>query len=111
MDKTNELVEEIIKYWRYYSILEDDLLSIEQYISFEDANLNTYSNQLLKLFQIICSEVDAFLKIFCVFYDSKVEKKENRNMYFYKKTIKKYYPKLAKTTISLKRETPVKFQP
>lgn len=103
LDKSAELMRELDKYWEYYIILENDVLAMEQYVAFADANLETYSNQFLKMLQIICSEIDALLKILCGYYDSSVDKDKNKNMNFYKKTIKKYYPQLSEATVTIKR--------
>lgn len=111
MDKSDELIQEMENYWDYYLILEKDMLSIEQYVAFDNANLSTYSNQFLKLLQIICSEIDALLKKFCSFYGYKLDNKANSNMVFYKKTINKHYPILADLYVSLKKNKELKFQP
>jgi len=68
-------------HWVYYLMLEKDFLEIERYISFElgnnylynnaskktkaIANSKCYSNEFIKQYQIICSEVDVILKTIC----------------------------------------------
>lgn len=72
--------DDFCKYhWAYYLVLERDLLKVEQYISFElgnnylynkptyfDAeNSNVFSNEFVKQYQAICSEIDVVLKTIC----------------------------------------------
>mgnify|MGYP004522084221 CR=1 FL=1 len=66
-------------HWSYYLVLEKDLLDTERYISFDlgdnylyDShaitdlgNSNTFSNEFVKQYQAICSEVDVILKSIC----------------------------------------------
>lgn len=55
--------ENFIKiYWNYYLQLEDELISIQKYINFDKKNWKTYSNELIKLLDIICSEIDVIAK-------------------------------------------------
>lgn len=72
--------EEFCKYhWEYFLVLEKDLLDIERYISFdlgddnfyisttptEYGNSKCFSNEFVKQYQAICSEVDVLLKTIC----------------------------------------------
>ena len=67
-------------HWSYYLVLEKDFLDTERYISFEFgdnylydsqnavidyANSTTFSNEFIKQYQAICSEVDVILKSIC----------------------------------------------
>ncbi len=67
-------------HWSYYMVLEKDFLDIERYISFDFgdnylydsqhtvtdyANSTTFSNEFIKQYQTICSEVDVILKSIC----------------------------------------------
>lgn len=66
-------------HWSYYLVLEKDFLDTERYISFDlgdnylyDShavsdlgNSNTFSNEFVKQYQAICSEVDVVLKSVC----------------------------------------------
>lgn len=55
---SNKYKEYIRNYWRYYKELENELLSVRKYIEFHEDNFNTFSIELLKLYQAICSEID-----------------------------------------------------
>ena len=72
--------EEFCKvHWEYYLVLERDFLATERYVSFElgDNYLYTsasvlnaensliYSNEYIKQYQAICSEVDVIMKSIC----------------------------------------------
>ena len=66
-------------HWSYYLLLEKDFRSIERYISFDlgdnylydshtitdFGNSNTFSNEFVKQYQAICSEIDVILKSIC----------------------------------------------
>lgn len=67
-------------HWSYYLVLEKDFLDVERYISFDFgdnylydsdhtvadyANSTTFSNEFVKQYQAICSEVDVILKTIC----------------------------------------------
>lgn len=55
---SNKYKEYIKNYWRYYKELENELLSVRKYIEFHEDNFNTFSIELLKLYQAVCSEID-----------------------------------------------------
>lgn len=72
--------EEFCKlHWNYYLALEKDFLDTERYVSFDlgdnylytsqtvtdYGNSNTFSNEFIKQYQAICSEVDVVLKSIC----------------------------------------------
>lgn len=71
---------EFCKYhWEYYLVLEKDFIEIERYIAFELGdnylydnsehnnieNSLVYSNEFIKQYQCICSEIDVILKSIC----------------------------------------------
>lgn len=73
--------KEFCKYhWEYYLVLEKDFLQLERYVSFElgedylydgikyenCGNSKTFSNEFIKQYQTICSEVDVILKSICL---------------------------------------------
>lgn len=66
-------------HWEYYLVLERDFLQSERYVSFElgedylydgiehddYGNSTTFSDEFIKQYQAICSEVDVILKSIC----------------------------------------------
>ena len=52
----------IRNYWSYYRELEDDFLSVKRYVDFSFGNFGTYSIEILKLYQAVCSEIDVIGK-------------------------------------------------
>lgn len=54
----------INNYWNYYLELENEFLQVRKYIEFSEGNFKTYSIELLKLYQAVCSEIDVVGKIF-----------------------------------------------
>jgi len=54
-------------YWRYYLMLENKYLVIEQFIEPVNANFSTYSLELVNVLQSVCSELDVFFKVVCGF--------------------------------------------
>jgi hypothetical protein len=93
-------------YWKYYLILERDVKNVESYISFHQDNYNCFSNEFIKLYQTICSEIDVFCKRFCEYIHYKntekkfgiegyiERKKDNPNINDYAEYIIKYQKKL-----------------
>ena len=73
-------------HWNYYLMLETDFIDIERYISFDlgdnylydmapvkdYANSRTFSNEFVKQYQTICSEVDVILKSICRELENKI---------------------------------------
>ncbi len=51
--------------WSYYLTLEEDVLNVEPYVSFHPDNYRCFSNEFIKLYQAICSEIDALCKEYC----------------------------------------------
>lgn len=60
----------IKKYWSYYIEIENQLLETQKYVEFDKKNYNTYSMEYLKLYQIICSEIDGCAKVISLYSDS-----------------------------------------
>ncbi|MBN1215214.1 MAG: hypothetical protein JXA99_07190 [Candidatus Lokiarchaeota archaeon] len=93
-------------YWKYYLILERDVKNVEPYISFHKGNENCFSNEFIKLYQAICSEIDVFCKRYCEYIHYKnmkaklnIEgyleiKKDRPNISDYAKYINEYQEKL-----------------
>ena len=51
------------RYWSMYRNLEEKVISIQKYIEFSEDNFSTYSDELLILLTIICSEVNTIYKL------------------------------------------------
>ena len=51
--------------WTYFRILEDDFLQTERYLAIDALNATAYSNEYIKQYQAICSEIDVIAKSFC----------------------------------------------
>ena len=49
-------------YWNYFLELEENLLQIQRYINFERNNWKVYSNEFIKLLEVIGAEVDTIAK-------------------------------------------------
>jgi hypothetical protein len=58
------------RYWNYYLLLEKDFLYTERYVAIDELNFNSYSNEYIKQYQTICSEIDVIAKSFCKELDS-----------------------------------------
>lgn len=59
------------KHWKYYLMLEADFILTERFLTFDlgdsenSANGQAYSNEFVKQYQTICSEIDVILKTIC----------------------------------------------
>lgn len=62
---------EFLKFsWKQYLALEADFMQTERYISFEEDNMSTYSQEYIKQLQTICGEIDVQCKEYCKFLDN-----------------------------------------
>lgn len=53
------------RYWRYYLLLEKDFLKTERYLAIDELNFSAFSDEYIKQYQTICSEIDVIAKSFC----------------------------------------------
>lgn len=58
------------RYWKYYLMLEKDFLETERYLTIDELNFQAFSNEYIKQYQAICSEIDVIAKSFCKQLDS-----------------------------------------
>lgn len=58
----NEFIQ---RYWKYYLMLEQNFLDIEQYLAIDELNYKAFSNEYIKQYQAICSEIDVIAKSYC----------------------------------------------
>ena len=63
--RINTRDEFLQRYWNYYLLLEKDFLDIEQYLTIDEVNFNSFSNEYIKQYQTICSEIDVISKSYC----------------------------------------------
>lgn len=63
--RINNRIEFLRRYWNYYILLEDDFLKTERYIAIDKLNFNAFSNEYIKQYQTICSEIDVIAKSYC----------------------------------------------
>ena len=64
-------------YWEYYLELEDEFYQVKKYIQFDKANYKTFSIELLKLYQAICSEIDVIGKQIALHFNPDFKKKKH----------------------------------
>ena len=50
-------------YWNYYLSLEERIININRYISFDDKNKNCFSNEIMGLLINVCCEIDIVFKL------------------------------------------------
>lgn len=75
----------LTKYWNYYISIENDLIGIERYVTFDKRNFSTFSIEFIKLYQNICSEIDAVCKLITIGNDMSEYKKFLLTDSFYSK--------------------------
>lgn len=66
-------------YWDYYRELENDFLLLRKYISICKDNFNTYSIEILKLYQAVCSEIDVLGKAMAKLHNAKFKPEDKKN--------------------------------
>lgn len=64
MEISQEKYDVFLKnYWYYFVSLDRQMLATERYIEFSELNFSTFSVELLKLYQAVCSEIDVVGKM------------------------------------------------
>lgn len=63
-------------YWKYFLELEENLLEVQRYINFEKNNWKVYSNEFIKLLEVIGSEVDVIAKEIVLYKNPQLKKLE-----------------------------------
>ena len=111
--------EEFCKcHWEYYLVLEKDFLKTEPYVSFElgdnylynsdsvenPENSLTFSNEYIKQYQAICSEIDVILKSIC----KELGDVSSRDMLRYTNTILTNWNSIKMQKVKMKT---IEFQP
>ena len=61
-------------YWDYYISLENDFINTEKYVALDEDNKKTFSIEYMKIFQMVCAEIDVFSKVFCSIIDANFNK-------------------------------------
>ena len=113
--------DEFCKYhWDYYLALENDFLLTERYVSFDlgenylynddckgdKGNSECFSNEYVKQYQAICSEVDVLLKTICKEFE---ESSKAENMRSYTEEILKQWPTITSQEVEVKDKRLVPF--
>lgn len=113
--------EEFCKYhWEYYLALENDLINVEKFVTFDLGDNNLYStlsctdygnsqcfsNEFIKQYQSICSEIDVILKTICNEINSK---STAENMCEYTTEILTIWPEITEQMVIL--NDAIKLQP
>lgn len=106
--------EEFCKYhWEYFLVLEKDLMEIERFVSFvlgdnilytnnscnDYGNSQCFSNEFIKQYQSICSEIDVILKTICKEFD---KNSSANDMCKYTAEILKEWPGITKQKVLMK---------
>ena len=80
IERNHDLFRQIERdYWDYYRELEDEFIHMRKYVDFNQDNFGTYSVELLKLLQAICSEIDVIGKSMASLVKSDFKPEEKRN--------------------------------
>lgn len=99
-------------YWKHYLILERDVLDVEPYVSFHPDNYNCFSNEFIKIFQSICSEIDVICKKYCEYIkDTTSITGKYRDIRDYPKYILKQHPEIVKQNVHLSGQSSCKVTP
>lgn len=81
-------------YWGYYLHLENRFLITGDYVSFDETNYGTFSNEYVALLQTVCSEIDVILKDMCGY-----PRANNKTMKDYAVDIKSRFPSVESERI------------
>lgn len=90
------------KYWKYYISLEKQFIETGRYVEFDYVNNGkTYSMEYMKIFQIVCSEIDVIGKIVAALGDNTFVATNTTGInewWFY---VTRSYPELIKRQFNL----------
>ena len=84
------------KYWKYYKVLENKLISTIPYVEISKKNLLTFSNEYAALIQTTGAEIDNFFKVFCNFNLT-----DKKNISDYADYILKSYPNIRNEIVRI----------
>lgn len=87
--------------WSYYLTIEKDVLKVEPYVSFHPENQYCFSNEFIKLYQTICSEIDSLCKEYCKYLEKEPQGKEKYDILFYGKNILEKHPEMIKQVVCI----------
>ncbi|MBO5733913.1 MAG: hypothetical protein J6R66_03390 [Clostridia bacterium] len=82
-------------YWGYYLSVEKMMKNTSQYVAPTKQNINTYSDEFMKIILLSCSEIDSILKVICrenrvILDDKKYNMSVYANTLLKQKDIKKW---------------------
>lgn len=97
--KITTLEEFLQRYWTYYLLLEKDFLTTERYLAIDSLNSSAFSNEYIKQYQAICSEIDVIAKSYCKELDSRFN---GKSINTYCKCIVDNNPDFASRTVKLR---------
>ncbi|NBK23300.1 MAG: hypothetical protein EOM68_14870 [Spirochaetia bacterium] len=83
-------------YWGYYLHLENRFLVTGDYVSFDEANFKTFSNEYVAILQTVCSEIDVILKDMCGYAGA-----NNKTMKDYAEDIKIRVPSIESERVQV----------
>ena len=86
-------------HWKYYLSLENNFLFTENYVSFNSNNNSTFSNEYVKLLQVICSEIDSVSKTICLNLDNSFAVDKNTNIKKWGFVLQKFFPNIKNVKV------------
>ncbi|HEY5583244.1 MAG TPA: hypothetical protein VIK78_01990 [Ruminiclostridium sp.] len=99
-------------YWKYYLILERDVLGVEPYVSFHPDNYYCFSNEFIKIYQAICSEIDVICNNYCKYInDTTLITGEYRDIRDYANYILTQHPEIVEQNVQVSEESDCKLVP
>lgn len=87
MDLEEEYKDFEKNYINYFNDLENDFLSIRQYVAFEEDNFKTYSVKFLKIYLAVCGEIDNLGKKIAMDTNSSLNLNDLKNIHCWFNTI------------------------
>jgi len=87
-------------HWRYFLLLEEDLMVLARYIEFTQDNYDSYSVELARILLSAGSEVDVVAKQVCQKVDPKTKAK---NIGHYRQQLRPAFPQIEHMTLTMPR--------
>ena len=95
-------------HWTLFEVIDEDFHEFSRHVEFAEANFQTYSIDLLRLYLSICSAIDVVAKMLCERKRLKLPKRPN--MDDYRSALRQKYRNLPALKIMIKSREVVPFE-
>jgi hypothetical protein len=96
---------DFLNYWKYFLLIDKDLMETNPYVEHSNKNLNTYSSEFARIILVTCAEIDTICRLLCKEIDNSCDFPDDStisgDIREYCKVILSKYPKLTTAEINI----------